>query len=251
MLKVLVKSSLERLGFRVSRVSSDPQVNLLGLTKRPIRTILDIGANDGLSARRYRTIFPDATIYCFEPLPCEYGSLVDWAQTQGGRVIPFNLALGNEKGKVSINFHTDHSPSSSLLSTTARNLELYPKMKKQQPKEIHIDRLDNIAASLDLANELLVKMDVQGFEAEVIRGGRKVLEQAVGCILEIALMPLYEGQATFLELDHLLYEIGLTYAGNLRQVYDQNGRVIYIDAVYTNVSLPPLDSATGGEISQF
>jgi FkbM family methyltransferase len=234
MLKVLVKRSLEHLGLRVSRVARDPQVNLLGLTKRPIRTVLDIGANDGLTAKRYRTMFPDATIYCFEPLSCAYEVLVDWTQTQGGKVIPFNLALGNEKGEGTIHYHTDHSPSSSLLSTTARNVGLYPQMKRQQPKSIRIERLDDIVESLHLAKELLVKMDVQGFEGEVIRGGKKVLQQAIGCILEIALMPLYEEQASFYELNYLLYEIGFAYAGNLRQVYDRNGQVIYVDAVYTN-----------------
>jgi FkbM family methyltransferase len=247
-LKVLVMRSLERLGFKVSRAAKDPQVHLLGLTKRPIRTILDIGASDGVSAKRYRNVFPHATIYCFEPLPCAYEALVEWTKTQEGKVIAFNMALGSAKGKATIHYHTDHSPSSSLLITTATNLGLYPKMKRQQQEEIRIDRLDNIAASLDLTSELLVKMDVQGFEGEVIRGGKTVLQQAIACILEIALMPLYEDQASFNELHHLLSDIGFTYAGNLHQVYDDNGRVIYIDAVYTNDYLMRLVSRTGGDV---
>ena len=43
---------------------------------------------------------------------------------------------------------------------------------------------------------------------------------------------LYEGQAEFKEITELLYDLGFKYAGNLEQVYANDGHVIYIDAVF-------------------
>jgi hypothetical protein len=50
--------------------------------------------------------------------------------------------------------------------------------------------------------------------------------------VEVNIDKLYDQQASFDRLVAQLHELGLRYAGNLEQVYADNGRVIYVDAVF-------------------
>jgi hypothetical protein len=51
-------------------------------------------------------------------------------------------------------------------------------------------------------------------------------------VLEVCVEPLYDGQATFLDLALDLRDSGFRYAGNLDQSYGDDGRVVYFDAVF-------------------
>ena len=99
---------------------------------------------------------------------------------------------------------------------------------------IRISTLDRaLGSTLDhLPRELLLKLDVQGFEDRVLRGAERVLAQCKAVVLEVSLDPLYEGQADFLGLAHLLHNAGFRYAGNLDQAYGDDGCVVYLDAVF-------------------
>jgi hypothetical protein len=92
------------------------------------------------------------------------------------------------------------------------------------------DALRASAGTLD--SEVLIKVDVQGYEEAVIKGGRHTFERALACIVEVNIDKLYDQQASFDRLVAQLHELGLRYAGNLEQVYADNGRVIYVDAVF-------------------
>ena len=81
-------------------------------------------------------------------------------------------------------------------------------------------------------HEILIKLDVQGYEDRVIKGGEETFKKAKACIVEVNLYKLYEGQTNFKEIVELLYNSGFRYAGNLDQAFDNDGRVIYIDAVF-------------------
>ncbi len=94
-------------------------------------------------------------------------------------------------------------------------------------------RLDDVAKDLEIEPEILIKIDVQGFERRVIEGGKALLSQAAACILEISLQPLYEDQPTFMDICRLMDGLGLEYAGNILQVYDEKARVIFLDALFT------------------
>ena len=80
--------------------------------------------------------------------------------------------------------------------------------------------------------EIVIKMDVQGYEDRVIRGGRETFAKAKAVILEVCLDPLYEHQANFKEIMVLLDDLGFHYAGNLDQNCDKDGHVIFLDAVF-------------------
>ena len=219
-------------GLDVIRISKH---SLLGLKALPIRTIIDVGANTGQFGRFISKFFPDAHMYCFEPLPDAFKELIRWAETQNGRVKAFNLAIGEKEGDTEIFSHLEHSPSSSLLKSTDICGTFYPFTKKQTLISVKLTTLDKaVANSVEyLVPDILVKLDVQGYEDRVIRGGTETLHKAKACILEVGLDELYERQATFKDILILLSDIGFRYVGNLEQTHASDGHVIYVDSVFS------------------
>jgi len=233
-----IKNQLRKLanvfGIDVLRLHQSPQQTLLGLRSLPIGTVIDCGANVGQFGRAISNVFPAARLYCFEPLEAPYNQLAVWAKTQQGRVQCFNLALGDEEGEIEMHRHDGHSPSSSLLASTAHGNEIYPQTTAESFVKVHLTTLDKALERhlADMPKDILLKLDVQGFEDRVLRGATRVLSECVACVLEVCLDPLYEGQADFFDLSCLLNDAGYRYAGNLEQVYADDGRVIYLDAVF-------------------
>lgn len=82
--KTAIQKLFNNFGLQVSYKKSVPLFTLLGLRNVPIRTVIDIGANQGQLARYISGIFPAARIFCFEPLPGSYVELQQWAAHKGG-----------------------------------------------------------------------------------------------------------------------------------------------------------------------
>ncbi len=118
-IKFFLHGLLRLLGVDIVRKNKVPESTLLGLLDFDIHTVLDIGANIGQSARSFRKLFPEAMIYCFEPLPLVFSQLNDWTQSQNSKVVAFEVALGEENKPMIMKEHVKFSPSSSFLESTS------------------------------------------------------------------------------------------------------------------------------------
>ncbi len=225
---------LNSFGIDILPSKKSPRLTMLGLKSCNINTVIDCGANEGQFALKALRVFPKAKIYCFEPLEEPFNKLQSWVEKQNGRVSCFNLALGDYEGEVQMYRHDEHSPSSSILKSTALGHKIYPQTISESLEKVQITTLDNsLKVELErMSPGVLLKLDVQGFEDKVIFGAPKILAAASACILEVCLEQLYEGQANFFDLVALLKEAGFKYAGNLDQAYGNDGRVVFFDAVF-------------------
>ena len=232
-IKKITKKLFNIVGADVIRLKNSPKHTLLGLRNLPINSIIDVGANKGQFAKYISAFFPKAHLYSFEPLPEPYEELNRWAE---GRINVriFNCALGEKEDVIEIFNHVDHSPSSSFLKTTGICEEFYPFTKKQSRVSVNMSTLDKWHDKLPerLIPEVLIKMDVQGYEDRVIRAGQETFKLAKACVLEINLDNLYESQTNFNNIILLLYDLGYRYGGNLGQTHAGDGHVIFIDAVF-------------------
>lgn len=233
--KELSKAVLNRFGFEVRRLTRNPKFNTLGLKRLGIRTVIDIGANEGQFARYITGVLLCSRVYSFEPLSGAYSKLKSWAEgVAGPQIATFNLALGREPGWVEIHEHLDLSPHSSLLATTELSHAIYPQTRHQRDERIRMETLDGFFDKeiVNLEREILLKLDIQGYEDRVLRGAPALLRKTLACLLEVNFDPLYEGQASFHDIYQILFDAGFRYAGCFHQTYGEDGHVITADEFF-------------------
>ncbi len=201
-----------------------------------IRTVLDIGANTGQFAGSIRRFLPEAQIYSFEPLKSCFEVLVA-SRKEDGKFQAFNMALGEVSTETEMN-KSDYSPSSSLLQMSDIHKDLFPHTKEHVTEKVRIETLDKVASKLDLQKEILIKVDVQGFEDKVLAGGKQTFSLARAVIMEVSFVKLYEGQPTFDKLYNLLRDLGFKYCGSLEQKNDKlSGAIISEDSLFVRDNL--------------
>jgi FkbM family methyltransferase len=212
-----------------SHVFDRPEMRRDWLKALPVRTVLDIGANTGEFAAEIRDLLPEAFIYSFEPLADAHAALV--SQMRGDeRFRAFNFALGAEDSRALIH-RSNFSPSSSLLPMLELHTAAWPHTAEATTEEIEVRRLDSLG--IETEPELLIKIDVQGFEDKVIEGGRVTIGRAAYVITEVSFARLYDGQPLFDDIYQLLRGMGFDYRGSLWQLPDpRDGRPLQADAVF-------------------
>lgn len=195
--------------------------------------VLDVGANSGQFAEYLRYVGYAGKIVCFEPLAAPYAKLCELAKRDSGIVCAQRMALGDYDGEIDLNRAVCHE-SSSVLKVTEQHAEREPLARFVGCEKVPVRRLDNVVMDYmrDFTKPFL-KIDVQGYEPQVLCGGLKTLAQLVGLQLELSLTHLYEGERTFSETlafveshGFLLHDINPCYA-------DKNtGRTYQVDAVF-------------------
>ena len=185
---------------------------LLGLTNLDIRTVIDVGANKGRAARRFRRLFPRARVYCVEPIPRLCRRLEQWAETEGAAVRVFELALARVASEQPLYVHRRSDILSTLAAPAAGETAEY------EPIPVRVETLDRLAVELSLEPDVLVKLDTEGLDLEVIRGGEETLGRAAAVIVEAAFYPnaAGDGAPTFEDIAGALRDLGYVYRGNVR-----------------------------------
>jgi FkbM family methyltransferase len=196
-----------------------------------IKTVIDIGANDGQFATDLHRRAPEAKIYSFEPLQDAFRSLCK-NMSDVKNFTAFNFALGDASGKTEIN-RSSFSPSSSLLSMSSLHKKLYPKSAGSVKEQITVKRLDDMNNEIKIVGGLLIKMDVQGYEGKVIDGGKQMLKKAEVVIAETSFVSLYENQPLFADIHDLMKSLGFSYRGNTEKHWNNaTGEPMYENSVF-------------------
>ena len=96
------------------------------------------------------------------------------------------------------------------------------------------ERLDDLFERVRGAGRsFYLKIDTQGYEAQVLRGAERSLEHIATVQLEMSLVPLYAGQALFGELHADLTRRGYTLVGVENNFGDaRTGQLLQIDCTY-------------------
>ncbi|MGL4650201.1 MAG: FkbM family methyltransferase, partial [Caldilineaceae bacterium] len=201
---------VRRAGASATRVA---ELNLPWLKAYAFKAILDIGANRGQFARVARVLFPQATIYSFEPLPDSFAELC--AAFQGdANFHALNVAVGETRGVKE--FHqNDFAPSSSLLAMSETHQAAFPRTAHSRTIEVPVEPLDAIAPTLALGDPFLVKIDTQGYESFVLQGGSGTIARAAVVIVETSFETLYEGQVLFNGIHAMMTALGFEFRGIL------------------------------------
>lgn len=247
----LLKNLAARAGYHVVVSRHNPAHTLTGLPHYQFGAVIDVGANSKQFAKAMRPRSPAAEFHCFEPMPKAFELLSTWPASEQ-RVTALNLALGEVQGSLEMNVHVNYDTPSSLLATTADLAIAYPEPIAQSKLTVKVQPLNDVVERLipPISGDILLKIDVQRYEAQVLRGASKMLGKVRTCILKVSVDELYVGQGSFTELVSILGAAGLQYSGNFDQICGIDGYVISLDAVIGRRSTPLKMTATEGGAGQ-
>ena len=137
---------------------------------KSIKTIFDVGANEGQTLTEFRRFFPNATIHCFEPVAGTFKRLQDFAKQYDNYVLE-NIAFAEEPGKKTIRLFDDYSSLNSLkdnlMNTKSNAIE----------EVITMDTVDNYCLAKNIKKIDLLKIDTEGYEINVLEGAKKMLSE--------------------------------------------------------------------------
>lgn len=166
-------------------------------------TFLDIGANIGL------TCIPVATrhhVHCigFEPDPTNYALLQgNIARNNANQFIQtHNLALSDSDGELALELSGDNLGDHRLrLGGQAPGSDAFGESQRQTIK-VKTRRLDEVVDGTRLQSPVLAKIDVQGAELHVLKGGAGILKNVDAIVIEYWPYGLKRAGASFTELFH-------------------------------------------------
>jgi FkbM family methyltransferase len=231
-IRAIVKKPLNLLGLDLVRYHPRYSIGEYAyISSLKIKSVIDVGAHTGEFAKMITRILPGVAVISFEPLKEEFLRLESQL-----REIPkaraLNLALGDQNRILDMH-RSDYSQSSSLRPMTKLHKEAFPESAGDSIERVEVRRLDEIAAKLSLEPEILIKIDVQGYEDKVLAGADRVLSRSKAAIIEVSFRELYEGQPLFDSIHATLKQKGFTYMGNLYQlVHPVERSVLQADAFF-------------------
>lgn len=194
-MKQTVKKLLHQLGINVNRYEYSDYARVKKLLDyHHIDLILDVGANTGQYYKFLRDSGYSGRVVSFEPLSDAYSQLTKISKKHQGWEIAPQTAIGNQEGEISINI-AGNSQSSSLLPMLDSHKTACPESTYIGSQTVKIARLDRIAPHyIGSSNTIFLKVDVQGYEQQVLEGSTGILSQVKGIQLEMSLVPLYQGE---------------------------------------------------------
>jgi len=235
-IKKTIKKLFRKLGFDLIRYNSVSSYNariLEFFSTYKIDTVLDVGANIGQYALWLRECGYRHRIISFEPLSEAYSHLLINSKNDPNWIIAPRMAIGNEEGKKSINI-SGNSVSSSILKMTDIHIKGAPESVYISSEEVYINKLDNIWGTfLKNKNNIFIKIDVQGYESQVLEGAINILPKIKGVQIELSLVPLYENQLLFLGMLDYITNLGFELwdiSPGFRDI--QSGKLLQFDGIF-------------------
>lgn len=194
-------------------------------------TVIDIGANIGQFAVASAKLFDALKIYSFEPLP-QCSSDLQRHVSKLGNVKVFAVALGEQHGEAA--FHINqHAHSSSILPLSQAHKDSFPEANEVGTVMVPLARLDEVLIESDIIRPSLLKLDVQGYEVNVLRGAEKLLPSIDFVILEASFKPLYEGERLFLEIVDIMADYGFEFRRPVGWLAEpKSGEILQMDALF-------------------
>ncbi len=196
--------------------------------------VFDIGANKG----QYATGIMDAgyrhQIVSFEPLSSAHGVIDGLSKKHTNWTVAPRCAIGSKKEEIEINISAN-SVSSTLLNMLDTHIDGAPESKIIGKEKVQVFPLDEIGENYAKnCKNIFLKIDVQGFEQEVLKGAQNMLDKAKGVEMEISLVPLYENQSWLLpEILDYMSKKGFTMTSIVPAFTDhKTGKVLQCNGIF-------------------
>lgn len=228
--KKLISSELGNKLPKNLKLEQYETVELLACARRiwpQIQILWDVGACRGVWAVLAKSFFPQSRIYCFEPQEDLIAQLTQNMENYDGITI-FNTALGNTESEQEF-YQTDSRDCSSIFKPASKN-KFYEVTQKLR---VACTRAENVIASGKAPIPDLLKLDVQGYELEVLKGFGDQLKNIKFVICEVIFDDIYLSAPSHQKLLTYLFEQGFKITSFYSPFYPNNP-LPQADFLFTN-----------------
>jgi FkbM family methyltransferase len=223
------------LGLVISEnsIKNNEALLISGLLKsKAISLVLDVGANQGQTALKFLKQGYRGRILSFEPVPTAFRELKkrsdrfkNWTAEE--------TAIGSETGEVDVNI-AGNIESSSILKMLDTHTKAAPGSAGTEVQKAKLQTLDSFfPESIQPTDHIFLKIDVQGYEPQVLLGAGKVLPFVKILQIELSLVPLYDGAPDYKEVIKRIEEMGFQLFSLLPGFSDsETGQLYQMDGLF-------------------
>lgn len=183
----LIRQSLDEALAQLRNVGYNPDL------------IIDVGAANGTPP--LQNAFPESQFVWIEPLKEFEPALKNLRQKLKGDYLL--TAVGSKQGNLVLNVHED------LVGSTLLN-EIDGKDADGTQRQIPVTTLNTLSIIHNWKNfgKILLKIDVQGFELEVLEGSKEILSNVDVVMLEVSLFRFLQNAPDFHDIIVYMKNIG-------------------------------------------
>jgi FkbM family methyltransferase len=230
----VIESVVQRFDYRLADASVDP-TGLAGACERlkrsgfDPRTVIDVGVGNGTPW--LYSAFPKAKFILFEPLR-RFDPSIQHAMRGFDYQVHY-CALGEKQGTMNIAVNEAHPTSSSMATYSGPYLELASAAEPDSvftETAVPVMTLDDFAP---FAGPAVLKLDVEGFEGHVLRGGHAALRGVDIIISEVSVARRTDLELSFGALVSCVEGMGFSVM-NIAEIkhIGRNGAIAYMDVVF-------------------
>ncbi|SHO64485.1 FkbM family methyltransferase [Algoriphagus zhangzhouensis] len=230
---------LKKFGLKIGKFPEPDKKRRLKIMRNfQINKVLDVGANTGSYGKELREMGYEGEIISFEPTDLAY-SFLEKKCAKDSKWNCIQLALGDIDRTAHINISLN-SKSSSLLEILPLSIENAPDSKFVGKEKVQVKALDQMQDELlSPGDHLMLKIDTQGYEKNILEGGRAILEKVKVVQLELSFEPLYRNEPTFFEMISYMEELGFeifSLETDLSFSNPKNGKMLQVDCIFCKSS---------------
>jgi len=196
-------------------------------------TILDVGANVGNMMELYRVMFERPVIHAFEPQPEVFAELERRFKDVDGVTLN-RMAVGDRIGTATMYQNSDPAASSLLPLHPGSSWAEELKLTQRGTIDVPLDTLDHYCTEHGVDAVDLLKIDIQGFEPDCLRGAVGLLDRHAIRVIqaEVVTHRKYQRRTTFFDLETILVPRGYRLYSVIDVIGNSRGELLVLDALY-------------------
>ena len=193
--------------------------------------VLDIGAHSGQFYGWSKRVWPDVSVFMIEANPLHENKLKNMTFMMDDKYLI--AALGDEEREVTFYTRSDKPHTEGNSYYKEANYWDIPQLV--QESKVTLQKLDNLFEDDSVFD--IIKVDTQGSELDILKGGENLVSKTSAIILEVAYTEYNIGAPTYEDIVEYMNEIGFEEKMSIGEHYDNIDNIVQKDLLFTNKEL--------------